>query len=266
MLIGVALVGCSSGDGVKEETQSAGKGEKFFANDDAPGLFLDAVSSTEERTLLQNIATDVDTLLTSAEFYENLDTVASGYTSIWLGTSRKSVSPAELVKTIKNEDASHRYVPTPVALVGAGQNDFAAAGQSGAKERVGNEDIWVTFMSIGRRHLARYRSRNAVEKSCSINTVAHERSHTFSSSPTYANLVVEDSGTGAPSIGGTTPIASYLIGSVAQCTSLQNAKRIAKSDVKACVEAFGISDFKNTRCDQFDASEAVKWPKDPPKP
>ena len=120
-------------------------------------------------------------------------------------------------------------------------------------------------MSIGRRHLRRYRSTNAVERSCAINTFAHERSHTFSSSLKYANLMIEDAGTGSPPVGGSVPIASYLIGSVAQCTALQNAGRIQAESVKACVAAFGVSDYWNTRCDQFNASEAVKWPKDPPK-
>jgi hypothetical protein len=230
------------------------------------GLYIEGVSSSGERDALGRLAGEVDTLLTSAAFYENLETVVFGYSSVWLGSTRQSVTPAAFTETMKNKDRSHRYVPTPVALVGNGGNATALAGHSGATERVGNEDINQTYMSIGRRHLRRYLSTNSVERSCAVNTVAHERSHTYSSHARYANLVIEDVVAGAPKIGGPTPFASYLIGSVAQCTWLQQQRRIDKKDVGACVAAFGVSEYFDTRCDQFDTNEPVKWPKNPRRP
>ena len=54
-----------------------------------------------------------------------------------------------------------------------------------------------------------------------------------------------------------TPVASYLIGSVAQCTWLERQGRIGRADIPACVETFGVAAFNWERCGQFAGGEPV---------
>jgi hypothetical protein len=84
--------------------------------------------------------------------------------------------------------------------------------------------------------------------------------HTISNSPQFVILVLEDEGSGGPGVGTTTPIASYLVGSVAQCTYLQQEGRIQAGDLKSCVATFGISSFASNRCGRFPGTGPVTWP------
>jgi hypothetical protein len=54
-----------------------------------------------------------------------------------------------------------------------------------------------------------------------------------------------------------TPVASYLIGAVAQCTWLERQGRLGQEDVPACVEVFGVRAFNWDRCGQFAGGEPV---------
>jgi hypothetical protein len=62
------------------------------------------------------------------------------------------------------------------------------------------------------------------------------------------------------------PLASYLIGSVAQCTYLQEIGRVPAGGLGACVAVFGTRNFNNARCNRFTNGEAVEERADLPAP
>ena len=95
------------------------------------GMYVDAVSSEKERADLESWAKSVDDILTSKAFFENLETVAADHATIYVGSNMQKATPADLVALLKNEKKTHRYVPTPVSLVGFRTADWVTAGQSG---------------------------------------------------------------------------------------------------------------------------------------
>ena len=222
-------------------------------------LTIDGVSTAQERADLTAWIKETFDILRSKAFIENLTALSPDYSEISFGT--KSGTPAELVKIVELQPP-YRYFPTPVALHGDQWNEMALTGHNGELMPNGG---FMASMTLGRKHFRRYRSRNAVERSCAINTLAHEISHTITDHPQWSTGVIKDTGVGAV-FGGEKAIASYLIGSVAQCTYLVRAGRITKDQVRSCVATFGDSAFYNPRCDQFDDSEPVQWPKPGPRP
>jgi len=221
-------------------------------------ISIEAVSSPQELLDLKCWIAETLALLKSKEFKNNLSSLSVDYTRVSFGS--RSASVAELSKVVGLE-YPYRFYPTPVALVGNQWNSTVLTGHNG--ERING--ILVTSMAVGRQHFARFRSANAVERSCAINTMAHEISHTITDSPTLATGVIEDTGTSA-TIGAATPIASYLMGSVAQCTYLQKVGRIKEEELRSCIAVFGDSEFNNGRCNQFNADEPLQWPKRAPRP
>lgn len=206
-------------------------------------LFIDGASSTAERRDLAAWANETEALLRSPGFLADLQTVAADHKEISLGSFTGVGTPARLVDFLRLT-GENNLVRSPVGLVG-GQGDYTAlSGQNGEREN----NILVTSMSLGRGHLARWRSADLVEKSCAVNTMAHELSHLVSSDRRWHNPVFEDTGANLPPLGGPTPIASYLIGSVAQCHFLIRAGRIPQTGLKDCVATFGTSDFRSLQC------------------
>lgn len=197
--------------------------------------------------------------MASKEFRDNLTEMGSDYTSISFGS--KSGTAADILNVLELKGTPYKYFRTPITLVGNQHNATALTGHNGEKVN----GILVNSMALGRQHFVRYRSTNVVERSCAINTLAHEMTHIVTDHAQWAQAVFEDTGAGSP-IGGAKPIASYLVGSVAQCTYLQNAGRIKKDELRTCVAVFGDSEFNNGRCNQFAAADIVQWPKKPPRP
>ncbi|MDP1617296.1 hypothetical protein [Phenylobacterium sp.] len=109
--------------------------------------------------------------------------------------------------------------------------------------------------------LADWASGDLVRQSCALNTLAHEIAHTISISPFVFTPAFTDTRIGERAIprrdGGDSPVASYLIGSAAQCAWLQQQGRIVASEVRACVNVFGTRGF-NDRCRAFTADEPIR--------
>ena len=95
--------------------------------------------------------------------------------------------------------------------------------------------------------IERWRSMSIEHRSCAVNTVAHEIAHTFSSSPTRGRWVIEDGGRRwiPPFLYG--PLASYTIGSVAQCTMLL-AHQPGYDSMPECLAEWGTRGFNSNHC------------------
>jgi hypothetical protein len=128
------------------------------------------------------------------------------------------------------------------------------AGEGGTSGRY--SDVLIT-----RGVLEAFGSSDVVARSCAINVAAHEYAHTISLTPVGYRVAFADTNEIQREIANRrspgTPVASYLIGAVAQCTWLEKQGRIGPADVGACVEVFGTAAFNWSRCDQFAGGEPV---------
>jgi hypothetical protein len=135
-----------------------------------------------------------------------------------------------------------------VALVENTSGGLGAAGEGAVSGRY--SDILIEKVV-----LAAYARPDPVARSCAINVAAHEYAHTIVLTPMGFGNAFTDTRAGEAAIPGRresgTPVASYLIGAVAQCTWLARQGRIGRDDVAACVQVFGVGAFNWRRCGQF---------------
>jgi hypothetical protein len=84
------------------------------------------------------------------------------------------------------------------------------------------------------------------ERACAIDTIAHEWSHTIAVEHGSDTALIQDGG----HRGAKTPVASYVIGGVAQCTYIERQKHtpMTPAQFKACVEGTGTSAFNPGSC------------------
>lgn len=205
-----------------------------------------------------------DTVVRSAQFRSNLLSLADTYPSVYLAQDGQNAPLLANVKTMAAmlpPGVGYRYVPIPVALAGDTFNDSAYGGWTGYADGAGQS---LGSLTLGRLHLKRWLSQDLVEKSCAINTLAHEHSHTLSSHAQFYNMVFLDQDRRKAPTG--VPAASYLIGTVAQCTWLQQQGRVKADGFKACVAVFGTRHFNSNRCSAFSPNQDVVERADLPAP
>lgn len=216
-----------------------------------------------EALITQAIAT-----LRSPTFYSNLCSLQEDDPDLWLSSFLGYRSPAQLamILTIHDPDKPDaHWSPTSVRISDMavrnpqyddgfeGDDDkpgdprYAGVGYDGGQQ----DGISTAGMDLGRAHLERWRSKDLVEKSCSINTMAHEISHTLSHHETQHLEYFLD--TGDVSSARTKPIASYFVGSLAQCSWLQDNNRVEKTKeaLQNCLATFRTNEFRSGRCNDF---------------
>jgi len=219
-----------------------------------PVVVIDAVANQRERTELQALMDASQAVLASPEFTANLHSLGTT-TQVYRdgGKNQPRLTTVQGLLDMLAGNGGFRFVPTAVALSG-GENFFGGlAGWIGATETDGTQ---AGSLTLYRGDMARWRSQNVVERSCAVNTIAHELSHTLSSHQArFWQVLLDYNRFDAPA---GTPAASYLIGTVAQCTWLQQQNRITAAGFAQCVAVFGTRHFNNRRCDAFAANQNVE--------
>lgn len=219
---------------------------------------LDA-RSPDEQALLAQLLTEAYAVLRSAQFGDNLRALGDRYPLIYAKTSNQQASPETLARITGLEQAGARYTPVAVQIVGDGDRrdpmrEHASAGEGQGYGRYSD-------MVLGRAILEQFRTGDIVNRSCAINAAAHEYAHTITTTPIGFTIAFTDTTGRQSRIQNRqhpgTPVASYLIGAVAQCTWLQQKGRIDRSGVAACVETFGVNAFNWERCGQFAGGQPV---------
>jgi len=225
-------------------------------------------SKFEETKTIEWIA-ETYRILDSNKFHENLLRIGTDYPNIWLSEYLDLHSPKELSDLLKLKSIKHPNawrVPAALALSGFPLKDpnagdgygkkadrYAGVGWTGYSEN----STSTAAMRLGRVHFDRFISKDVVERSCAINTMAHEISHTYSRNPNQYVEFIQDTVSDGPKHDGT-PIASYFIGTIAQCTYLENERRISAKDLLACVRTFGLSRYNSDSCNDFsDSAKAI---------
>jgi len=239
ILIGLCLTACAA----ESETSVNSSTPPGFA----PNIRVDAPDDAESKLLQSWIETTTSTL-TSAKFERNLLRVADRYPQVWVSRARDAIPTTQLRDVLHADDnrvPSLWWPETIVALKGDQTTDLA---RTGAGTGITGE------IEIGRLHYTRYSDGNLVERSCAINTLAHEISHTLSdrADKFWMHILDTDPRDEAPA---NMYQASYLIGTVAQCTWLQERERIGQDGFFDCLMTFSDprldSRFRSRACDDF---------------
>lgn len=208
-------------------------------------------------------------LFKSPDFETNYRRASLSFPQVFVSKTEDIIPSALLLKRLKTEDPHMTglwWPKTTVVLDGEpashAQDRFgfgfkgsrkAVAGPHGDRAKTGQ-------IEIGRLHLARYTEGDAVEKSCALNTLVHEISHTLSDTPGAYHMHILDSQRGVTPPRGIFE-ASYFIGVVAQCTYLETIGRTVPSEFESCILTFSdpalSSRFRSSACDDFPAGKPI---------
>jgi hypothetical protein len=210
--------------------------------------------SEAEREQLGRLLSEAHAVLRSSDFRQALEATASDYPAVYARGSDQDASPEEIAKIVALERPGARFTPVQAEVTDDLTGALGAAGEGVGSGRYAD-------IVIGRDVLAKYGSPDVVQRSCAINVAAHEYSHTISLLPVAFSVAFTDTSGGQEQIRDrrdpSTPVASYLIGAVAQCAWLQQQGRIDRADVRACIATFGVQAFNWSRCGQFAGGEPV---------
>jgi hypothetical protein len=228
-----------------------------------PYATLGGTTSEAERAAAGRLLDEAHGVLRSPEFRAAMVSIGRRHPVVYARPGDQDISPAEIADIVDLKPWGARYAPARALVVDDMGAELASAGESGWTS---GRDADVL---IGRPVLADYASGDTVRRSCAINVAAHEYAHTISLTPVGLTTAFTDTTTRQRAIPNrrnpATPVASYLIGAVAQCAWLARQGRIDREGVAACVEVFGVRSFNWARCRAFaDGGEVAPRPGLPP--
>lgn len=223
-----------------------------------PYRAIKGTASAAEAEALGQLLDEAYATLRSEAFQQNLRDLADRYPAIYARRGQQDASAGQLADYVALKPLGSRFVNADVILIGGVEPDaqhfLASAGQGPGEGRYSD-------ILLGRFVMTHWRAGDRVRRSCAINVAAHEYAHTISITPFVYEPAFTDTRLGEHQIAHrkdrSTPVASYLIGAVAQCTWLQAKGRIARADVPACVAAFGVASGNDERCDAFPGDTPV---------
>lgn len=215
--------------------------------------YAESVSSAD-RALVQELFPDALAVLRSTEFRENMQTLEGSTGGVYANRRGEVLTLSMVHEIIVGNTWRDRYVSTTIFVIGSDKvgdpsRFHANTGRHGLARHSAS-------VHVGKGVIAQYGSADEVEKSCAINTAAHEITHTISDVPVFYRMKFTDTrlherGVGRSASERVMPIATYLVGSVAQCTYLQQKRRISTSELRECVKVFGDRAFNDLRCTSF---------------
>ena len=219
----------------------------------APYRHIYGATDASEEATATALLREAREVLGSPRFQRNLLALEPAYPVIYATAGSQAMPLAKAARLVAADEWNVRYAPLSVEIVGeseAGETDLEAASAGQAFL-----DGVYADMSIGRPVLGLYRSDDQVARSCAINVGAHELAHTLSTTPFVFTYAFTDTQAGQTVIAGradlSTPVGSYLIGAVAQCTWLEAKGRLGAEGVGGCVKVFGVKAMNWARCGAF---------------
>lgn len=230
---------------------------------------INEAASAREQALAAQLLTEAYAVLRSPEFEANLRGLAPRYPSLYAARGKAEISLSRAADIVAARPLGVRYAPPEVYLVGG--HDARDPTREHASAGEGADYGAFSGMMLGRAVLDQYASDDVVARSCAINVAAHEYAHTISTTPFFYTYAFTDTRGDEPRIpdrppGAQSPVGSYLVGAVAQCTWLQKVGRIGRSGLTACIDTFGVRAFNWARCRAFGPDEPVAPKPDLPPP
>lgn len=221
-------------------------------------------SSRAEADQMGQLLTDAHAVLRSEQFERNLRGLSAAYPVIYARKGVQDTTANEVADYVSLKKLGARYVVVDAFVVGGQPIEGILASAGEGMPGIGRfADL--TLLSIVPRL---FQSQDPVERSCAINATAHEYAHTISTMPVRYEAAFTDTNSRQTRISDRahpgSPIASYLIGAVAQCTWLQDQGRIGPQDLRACIEVFGVNGFNLQRCRSFADGQPVRLRSDLP--
>ncbi|MEP2734697.1 MAG: hypothetical protein ABJP34_00240 [Erythrobacter sp.] len=113
------------------------------------------------------------------------------------------------------------------------------------------EDTLLEIL-IGRELHKRYLKDDPFKKSCAINTLSHEILHGFAPDTGKIHTTYfRDTDANGQRFNSQSPLATYYVGSVAQCTWLQRKGLVGntKTELRTCLARYGTNEFLSNQCD-----------------
>ncbi|HEY0116307.1 MAG TPA: hypothetical protein VGB54_11340, partial [Allosphingosinicella sp.] len=145
-----------------------------------PVMTIGGVANAREEAELRQWFNATTAVLRSPQFAANLRSLGAVYPHIFHDGGRNApryVTVNDLATMLEGR-GGFRYVPVAVALSGGENLSGGLTGWTGFTEADNSQG---GSMTVYRGDLRRWRSNDRVERSCAINTLAHEITHTIAS-------------------------------------------------------------------------------------
>ena len=190
-----------------------------------------------DRATLTEIVNATVSVITSERFAAHLDSIQQR--QLWLSPGGDTMSPREVRDIYLGRNDSMRPVPTVVTVTRRLFSDAPSTGWSSYSPA-------RSTITLSTWEMKRWRQGSPDWRSCAVNTLAHEITHTISASAGRAEYVFTDQGRAASTEAGE-PLVSYTVGSVAQCTMLESLGELSGT-FAACLEKWGTNHFYSGTC------------------
>lgn len=217
------------------------------------------VTSQAQADEVGSLLTEAHGVLRSERFETNLRSLAGAYPVIYARKGMQEATANDLADYVALKKLGARYaVVDAFVLTDAAAIDGMLASAGEGMPGTGRFADLTLDAIVPRL----FRAQDIVERSCAINAAAHEYAHTISTLPVRYEAAFTDTTARRGRIADRrhpgTPVASYLIGAVAQCTWLQEHGRVTRDGLHACVQVFGTAAFNLQRCRSFAGGEPVR--------
>lgn len=188
-----------------------------------------------DRATLNEIIDATLRVITSEPFSRHLAAVQQKPLYLWPGGD---TLPAQVVADIyTGRNASYQPVRTVARITRQWFSGAPITGLFAGSPTTARITLTTT-------ELKRWRTGTPEGRSCAVNTLAHEITHTIPDSAGSADYLFADRGRqDVPN----QALVSYVVGSVAQCTMLENEGAL-NGTFAACVEKWGTNVFRSTNC------------------
>jgi hypothetical protein len=216
------------------------------------------VSSRAEADEVGRLLTQAHGVLRSERFERNLRSLKAAYPTIYARQGLQEATPDDLADYVSLKRLGARYAVVDAFVLTDAEAVDGVLASAGEGIAGAGRFADLTLDAIVPRL---FRAEDVVERSCAINAAAHEYAHTISIVPVRYQAAFTDTNERRSRIAGRkrpgSPVASYLIGAVAQCTWLQEQGRVGGDGLRACVETFGTAALNLQRCRSFAQGQPV---------
>lgn len=195
---------------------------------DAPSFVAaqpEASMAAADAQEMQSLIDEATRVVLSDAFARNLASIDE---PIALHPFGPRVSSSTVLTLLLGRDPAYAYVPTQIRWTSSGGNS-------------NNGVVGGSMINLTTQVRSNWRSDDPRTRSLAINSMAHELSHSLSHEPNLLKYVFTDKFFSWHRLHRSEAIASYTIGTVAQCTWL--AERETDLILEECYRRYGLRNF-----------------------